>query len=77
MVGHSEAANGALFKKAVLKNFAISTENTCVGVYFLKNWRHLDLQLNYEETSTQVFSSEYCKIINTIYFEKHLQTAAF
>ena len=49
----------------------------CAGAYFKKNCRLLDLQLYSKETQTQVVSCEYCKIFNTIYFEKHLQTAAF
>ena len=32
-------------KKAVLKNFAISTGNTCVGISFLKSYRSKGLQL--------------------------------
>ena len=51
-------------KKAVLKNFAISTEKlqTC---NFVK-----------KGLLTQVFSSAYCKIFKNIYFEEHLLTAA-
>ena len=29
-----------------------------------------------KETPTQVFSSEYCKILKNTYFQKHLRTAA-
>ena len=51
-------------KKAVLKNFAISTEKlqTC---NFVK-----------KGLLTQVFSSTYCEIFKNIYFEEHLLTAA-
>ena len=66
-----------LYQKTILKNFAISTGNTCVGVYFLKMCRPLDLQLYQKQTPTQVSSCRYCKIFNTTYFEKQLQTAAF
>ena len=31
------------YKKTFLKNFAISTGNTCVGVYFQKSCKPLDL----------------------------------
>ena len=64
------------FKKAVLKNFALSTGNTCVGVRFLKSCRPLDLQLYEKDTPAQVFSCEYFRIFSSTYFEKHLQTAA-
>ena len=57
-------------KEAVLKIFAISTWNTCVGVSFKKSCRSEGLQLYYTETSTQVLSREYCEIFKT-YFEKH------
>ena len=43
------------YRKAVLKNFALSTRNTCVGVYFLKSWRPLDQQLYQKEIPRQVF----------------------
>ena len=66
-----------LHKKAILKNCAIFAGNTCVGVYFLKSCRTLDLQLYHKKTPKQVLSCEYCRIFNTTSFEKHLQTVAF
>ena len=56
-------------KKAVLKNFAISTGSTCAGVFFKK--------VAGLKAPTHVFSCIYCGIFKTICFEKHLRTAAF
>ena len=47
------------FKIGSLKNFAISTENTSVGVSFLKSFRPEGWQFYLKETSTQVFLCEY------------------
>ena len=44
-----------LYKRAILKNFAISTGKTCIGVYCRPS----------KETPAQVLSCEYCKIFNT------------
>ena len=47
MVGLSEAGSShrrLLYKKAIFKNFAISTGNTCVGVCFWKSCRPSDLE---------------------------------
>ena len=66
-----------LHKETLLKCTAKSTGNTCISIYFLKSYKLLDLQLYQKETPSQVFSCKYCKIVNTVYLEKHLQTAAF
>ena len=55
-------------KKAALKNFAIFTRNTSVGVPFS------DPQFYYKETPTQVFSCEYCEIFKNTSFEKSLKS---
>ena len=34
-----------------------------------------DLQLYQKETSTQLFSCEYCEVFKNTYFEEHLRTA--
>ena len=63
-INFSEAANGgALIKKLFLKdNFAIFTRN---------------LQAcNFIKKRLQRFSSKYCEILKTTYFEEHLITAA-
>ena len=41
----SKSKPEVLCKKTTLKNFAVSTGNTCVGKYFKKICRPLDLQL--------------------------------
>ena len=41
----SKSKPEVLCKKTILKNFAVSTGNTCVGKYFKKICRPLDLQL--------------------------------
>ena len=51
------------FEIGVLKNCAIFTGKHLWWIYL-------------KENPTQVFSSEYCKILNNTYFEEHLQMAA-
>ena len=51
-------------KKAVLKKFC--------NIYR----KVADLQLYWEKTPTQMFSSEYYEIFKNTYFEEHLLTAA-
>ena len=51
-----------------LKNFAISTGNTCSGVSFLKSCRPEGLQFYWKGTSTQEFSCEYCKMFKNSIF---------
>ena len=58
MAGCQNQPPEVFYKKTVLKNFAISTGNTCVGVYFSKSCRPAGLQ--------QVFSCEYCEIFDTV-----------
>ena len=63
----SEAATGSVYRKAILKNFAVSKGNTCVGVYSENSCGiALDLQLYQKETPTQVRCCEYCKIFNNV-----------
>ena len=52
-------------KKAVLKNFAVFTENTCVGVF--------SSALLKRDSNTGVLL---CEIFKNTYFEEHLRTAA-
>ena len=63
-------------KKVVLKNSQYSQENICGGVSFLIKLQALGLQLYWKETSTEMFSCEYCEISKYNYFQEHLRTAA-
>ena len=57
-------------KEAALKDFTIFTgKHLCWSLFLIK------LQLYEKETLTQLFSSEYCKIFQNIYFEEHLPMA--
>ena len=58
------------YKKIVVKNFAIFTENTCVKVFFNEVPGLLK-----KDTNTSV-SYEYCEILKNTYFEEHLRTFA-
>ena len=57
------------YKKAALQ------ENTWVRVFF-KIKLQADLQFNWKETPTQVFSCDYCKMFKNTYFKKYLPTGA-
>ena len=62
------------YQKVVLKNFAISTGNTCVGVYLLKSCRPLGPQVYEKEVPTQLISLNMRNFL--CYLEEHLQMAA-
>ena len=72
LLTHSKAATRGAHKKAVLKNFAIFTENTCVGVSFL-----ITKACKFIKTRIQqrCFPVSIAKFLKT-YFEEHLRTAA-
>ena len=57
------------YKKAVLENFAIFTRKHLRGSIFL-------IKLQKKETSTQMFSCQYCKILKNIYSDEQLRMAA-
>ena len=54
-------------KKAFIKIFAI----------FTRKLQTCNLNTDVFQTPTQMFTSEYCKIFKSTYFEEHLPTAAF
>ena len=54
-------------KKAFIKIFAI----------FTRKLQTSNLNTNVFQIPTQMFSSEYCNIFKSTYFEEHLPTAAF
>ena len=56
-------------KNAVLKDFVIFTGKYLCWSFFLIQF------FNKKETSTQVFSCEYCVTFKNISFEEHLRTA--
>ena len=61
-----------IFKTGVLKNFAIFTrKRLCWSLFLIKlqDWR---LVFSLKETSTQVFSYEYCKIFKNSFFMENL-----
>ena len=62
-------------KKAVPKGFTIFPRKHLCRNLLIK-LHALGLQLYQKETSTQVFSCEYCKILKNTCFEEHLRTAA-
>ena len=64
------------YKNAVLKIWQYSQENNSVGVSFKSSCRITDVHFFQKDTSTQVFSCEYCEISKNTYFEKHILTAA-
>ena len=63
-------------KKCVLKNFALLTGKKPVLESLFDKVAVLQPIDFIKETPTQVFSCEYCEILKSIYFEKHLQTTA-
>ena len=75
-----------LFKKGVLKNFALFIGKHLWWSLFLihlqalrpvfPSYLNFIMQLYLKETPAQVFSCEYCKIFKNTYFEEHLRTAA-
>ena len=64
-------------KNGVLKNFANFQENTCVRVSFLIKLQAEACNFIKNETLTQVFSCEFCKIFKNTFFTEHLLTTAF
>ena len=63
-------------RKLFLKILQYPQETPVLESLF-KNVADLSICNFIKETPTQVCSCEYCKIFNTTYFEKHLQTATF
>ena len=63
-------------KKAVLKIPLYSQEKHICWSLFLIKLQVFSLQLYLKETSTQVFSCEYCVIFKNTYFKEHLRMAA-
>ena len=65
-----EAAIGGVYKKAVLKNFAIfSGEQLCWSLFLVRLQAEKRLQ-------HRCFPMYIAKFLNYIYFQKHLRTAA-
>ena len=63
-------------KKVVLKNFAVFTRKRLYWSLFLIKLQAFRPATVLKSTPTQTFSCEYCEILKSIYFEKHLWTAA-
>ena len=59
-----------LYKKAVLKNFAISTGKHLCWSLFLTKLLAYGPAILLKETPTQLFSCEYCKIFKNPYFKE-------
>ena len=74
-IGRSNCSQ-MFFKTVVLKNFANSRENSCVGVFFNKV-AACGLHLYYRQIPAQLFSSEICEIFKNTYFEEHLRTVDY
>ena len=52
------------------------SEVSCAKETFYESCRPQPYNFILKETSTQVFSREFCKIFKNIYFKEHLQTTA-
>ena len=63
-------------KKSVLKNCSIFTGKHLCWTIFLTKLQARRSQLFWEETPTQVFSCEYCKILKKTFLAEHLRTTA-
>ena len=57
-------------------NFSEATGGVSWKVFCNINRKVAGLQLYWKEVPTQMFSSEYCEIFNSTYFEEHQLTAA-
>ena len=63
------AIRGAQWRKVLLEISQNSQENTCARVSFL-------IKLQAQETLAQMFSCEFCKISENVFFTVHLQITA-
>ena len=63
-------------KISVLKNCSIFTGKHLCWTIFLIKLQARRSQLFWEETPTQVFSCEYCKILKKTFLTEHLRTTA-
>ena len=71
----SSHQNGSI-EKPVLDNFKIfSRKNLCWRLFLIELQVKRPVTL-LKETPTKVFSSEYCEIFKSTYFEENLQTTA-
>ena len=65
------ATGGVLYKKVFLQISQNFQENTCASVSFFKKKDFIK-----KETLVQVFSWEFCKICNNVFFTEHLWATA-
>ena len=64
------------YKKVYWEISQNSQEIICIGVSFLIKLDTVDLQLNYNQTPTQVFCCEFCEICKITFFAEHHRTTA-
>ena len=62
-------------KKSALKNFVnLTGKQLCWSLFLIKLQTR---RMYWQETPTQVFSCEICKIFNNTYFKEHLRTTTY
>ena len=73
----SEAATGCvLYKNVLLEILQNSQENTCATVSFFIKLHTEACNFIKNETLSQAFSCEFCKISKSTFFTKHFRTTA-